>query len=117
MGQVERETKGSEKLFRYECPPCHSVWCRYEKARLTMLTFCPTGEVEVRRVRRSDLQLLEAESSAKCTRCGKAISLLGTFGSWGESEAEGLLLNGAAYCWNCAEKTAEIEQSVRPLER
>ncbi len=133
VAQMRESLRGNDRVFHYVCPFCHSAWCRQIREYGTLREFlargivpdgydpkgagAPTGEVEVRRVRRSDLELLEAESSAKCTRCGKAISLLGRFGSWGESEAEGLLIEGAAYCWNCMQKTAEvIEQSARSLK-
>jgi len=47
----------------------------------------------------------------KCTVCGEFISLYGTWGSFGESEPEGLLIEGAAYCWECA------EEAMRTVER
>jgi hypothetical protein len=42
-----------------------------------------------------------------CTGCRKPVSLFGTAGSIGESEPEGLLIEGAAYCWQCAEGVIE----------
>ncbi len=46
-----------------------------------------------------------------CTGCRKSVSLLGTAGSLGESEPEGLLIEGAVYCWQCA------EEAMRAVER
>lgn len=46
-----------------------------------------------------------------CVGCRKSISLFGTWGSFGESEPEGLRLEGAAYYWECA------EEAMRTVER
>jgi hypothetical protein len=87
--------------FRYECPSCRSVWGPFVKVR-------PPKTIEMRRVEPWDFEFFEAPSSRKCRRCGKPICLFGTFGTWGDSEPEGTVINGAAYCWDCVEKTAGI---------
>jgi len=86
---------------------------RCVEKRMLDLDFSLAG-VKVRKVRRLQLKFCEAQADMKCTRCGKSICLNGAFGTWGESEAEGLLINGAAYCWDCMEKTAGIiEKAAR----
>ena len=39
-----------------------------------------------------------------CAGCQKSVSVFGTFGGVGESEPEGVLIEGATYCWECAEE-------------
>ncbi len=63
--------------------------------------------VKIRHARRSDLEFFEAQSDTKCTRCGKRISLLRTSGDFGDSQPEGLLIEGAPYCWDCMGRTLE----------
>jgi len=46
--------------------------------------------------------------------CGKPICLAASFGSFGDSEPEGIVINGAAYCWDCVEKTAGIIEGMTP---
>lgn len=46
-----------------------------------------------------------------CTGCQKSVSLFVTFGDFGESEPEGVLIEGSAYCWECAEEV------MRTVER
>ncbi len=83
---------------RYECPSCHSRWGRVLKPRM--------------------LDFFEAASQQRCTRCGKPICLNGTFGNLGEQEPEGLLINGASYCSDCMERTAEVvEEAARFVGR
>jgi Zn finger protein HypA/HybF involved in hydrogenase expression len=106
IAQIDRITyREDDPPFRYDCPSCGSVWGLYVKAR-------SSEAVEMRNVRPSDWKLIEAQSSAKCTRCGKSIRLYGTFGSLGDSEPEGTVTNGAAYCWDCAEKTARVIEGM-----
>jgi hypothetical protein len=42
-----------------------------------------------------------------CAGCQKPVSVFGTFGSVGESEPESVLIEGALYCWECAEEAME----------
>ncbi|SRR6266436_3681222 len=99
---------------RYDCPSCHALWGRLVTSRMLDISF---AGIKLRPVRRLDRKFFEAQSDAKCTRCGKPICLNGTFGEFGEREPEGLLVSGAAYCWDCVEKTAEIVEEAAELGR
>jgi hypothetical protein len=46
-----------------------------------------------------------------CAACQKLVSVFAAFGSVDESEPEGVLIEGAAYCWECA------EEAMRTVER
>ncbi len=46
-----------------------------------------------------------------CAACQKPVSVFATFGSVHESEPEGVLIEGAPYCWECA------EEAMRTVER
>jgi hypothetical protein len=106
IAQTDRITyREDDPPFRYDCPSCGSVWGPYVKVRLP-------EAIEMHRVKRFDLELFETLSSTKCTRCGKPICLFGTFGTWGDSEPEGIVINGATYCWDCTEKTARIIEGM-----
>ena len=106
IARLDQESSPDQNAsFNYECAFCHSVWG-------PSLDSGSASEGKLRRVRRSDWKLLEAQSSTKCTRCGKPICLSGTFGSFGNEEQDGLTINGAAYCFDCAEKTAEIIEAM-----
>src|SRR5215470_16644366 len=39
-----------------------------------------------------------------CVGCQESISVSAAFGDFGESEPEGVLIEGAPYCWGCAEE-------------
>jgi hypothetical protein len=39
-----------------------------------------------------------------CAGCQKPVSVFGTFGGRDESEPESVLIEGALYCWECAEE-------------
>lgn len=107
IAQIDRVSyREDDPPFRYECPSCHTVWGAYTKARSFEV-------VEMRDAERCDLEFFEALSSAKCTRCGSSISLTETFGTWGDSEPDGLIINGGAYCWNCMEKTAKTIEGMK----
>jgi hypothetical protein len=43
-----------------------------------------------------------------CTGCRESVSVLATFGDLGESEPEGVLIEGAPYCWECAEEVMRM---------
>jgi len=106
IAQTDRVTyREDDPPFRYDCPSCRSVWGPFVKAR-------PPEVVEMRPVEPWDVEFFEAQASAKCTRCGKPICLLGTFGTWGDSEPEGVVINGAPYCRNCVEKTGRIIEGM-----
>jgi hypothetical protein len=109
LAQKQKSNDENDGPSRYECPSCHSVWERLITCR--MLDISLTG-IEARRMRRLDRKFFEAQSDAKCTRCGKPICLNGAFGEFGEREPEGLLVSGAAYCWDCAERTAAIVEEA-----
>lgn len=109
LAQIQKPNGENDGPFRYECPSCHSLWGRF--VNLRMLDLSP-DTVGVSRVRRSERQFFEAQADAQCPCCGKPICLNGTFGDLGEREPEGLLLNGAAYCWDCAQKTAVIVEEA-----
>jgi len=48
-----------------------------------------------------------------CAGCQKPVSVFSTFGSVGESEPEGVLIEGAPYCWTCAEEEmGKIERTA-----
>jgi hypothetical protein len=102
IAQIDRVSyHEDDPPFRYDCPSCHTVWGPYVNGRSLEV-------IEMRRAEPWDFELFEAQSSTKCTRCGRPLCLLGTFGSFGEEEPDGLVINGAGYCLNCMEKTAEI---------
>jgi hypothetical protein len=103
---AQESSPDEDSCFNYECSFCGSVWG-------PSLNSGSVSKVKLRRVRRSDLKLLEPQSSTKCTRCGKPICLSGTFGSFGDEEPGGLVINGAAYCWNCMEKTAKTIEGMK----
>lgn len=46
-----------------------------------------------------------------CAGCQKPVSVFATFGSVDESDPEGVLIEGAPYCWECA------EEAMRMVER
>jgi hypothetical protein len=92
--------------FRHDCRSCGSVWGPYVKAH-------SSEEIEMPPVEAFDFELFEALSSTKCTGCGKPICMVGTFGSFGDSVPEGTLIEGAAYCLDCAEKTPRIIEAFR----
>jgi hypothetical protein len=46
-----------------------------------------------------------------CAGCQKPVSVFTTFGNFDESEPEGVLIEGSAYCWECAEEV------MRTVER
>ncbi len=54
--------------------------------------------------------MTEADAEV-CAGCRESVSLLGTAGSLGESEPEGLFIEGTVYCWQCA------EEAMRTVER
>jgi hypothetical protein len=110
IGQIDRITyREDDPPFRYDCPSCGSVWGPHMKA--------PSSEtVQMRGAEPCDFELFEELSSTKCARCGKLICLAGSFGSFGDSEPEGTVINGAAYCWDCVEKTAGIIEGMPSRE-
>ena len=49
-----------------------------------------------------------------CAGCQESVSVFATFGSVDESEPEGVLIEGAAYCWECAEEAMRtVEQTAK----
>jgi hypothetical protein len=49
-----------------------------------------------------------------CAGCQAPVSLFATFGDFGESEPKGVLIEGAAYCWECAEEAMRtVEQTAK----
>jgi len=43
-----------------------------------------------------------------CTGCQESVSVFATSGDLGESEPEGVLIEGAPYCWECAEEVMRM---------
>lgn len=106
IARLAQESSPDEDIsFNYDCSFCHTVWGPFLDSGSAI-------KVKQRRARHSDLRLLEAQSPTKCTRCGRPICVLERFGTFRERESGGLIINGAAYCLNCAEKTAEIVEAM-----